>query len=271
MATPPDDPAVLGEAIQTMEALSGIILLSFAEHGQGLRDAVARNFVARGMACLVSIFLVWKQGAEQDAWILHRSLLDRLFHLHSLADRDDFAAFDDFSFLAMYDARHKLISDPMMQHKVTKNLKQLQKSDRKRHDQLIAAGFKWYRPKAEEVAKQMGLGFLYRLGYDYASTHVHPMSRDGDADFHWLTSPTQTGPLPDPTVVRNSILAQTMVTQEALNASTMKWRAIVYNFFDHVRSFLRNGSIEYKLTFLKIGRAGIAFALCEPAGDTHEA
>ena len=268
---PPGDPVLLSDAIQTMKVLSGLLLLCFKEYGQGLRDTVSGNFVARGMVCLESIFRCWLQGAEQDAWILHRSLLDRLFHLHSLADRNDFAAFDDFSFLALYEARHRLLSDPTMRHKAPKSLKKLQSADRKRYGQLVAAGLKWCRPKAEEVAKGMTLGFLYRFGYDYASTHVHPTSLDGEADFLRLTSPAPVIPLPDTTVVRNSILAQTMLTREALNTSTMQWRTIIYNFLGQVLGFLGDGNAEYKATFLKIGRAGPDFALCKPSGETHEA
>ena len=48
--------------------------------------------------------------------------------------------------------------------------------------------------------------FLYRFGYDYASTHVHPMANDGEADFEVLISPPGAAKLPDETVVRNSIL-----------------------------------------------------------------
>lgn len=270
--TPPHEPTILGAAIETMKVMSGILLLTFAEHGKGLRDAVARNFVARGIACLESIFLVWMHGAEQDAWILYRCLLDRLVHLHSLAERDDFVAFDDFSFRSMYDARQKLLSEPvLMQPKAIQKLKELQRLDRGRHDQLIAAKSRWSRPKAKDIFQQMEMGFLYWEGYDYASTHVHPTSRDGEADFSRLTSPTQSGPPPDPTVVSNAILAQTMLTQEALNASTMKWRAIVYNFLDHVRDFLRDGSIEYQVTFVKITAAGPDLSLCEPTRDTHGA
>lgn len=77
-----------------------------------------RNFIARGMSCTQSIFGVWKAGSEQDAWILHRSLLDRLFHLHYLGDTDSFAEFDEYSLLSMYQARHKLLSDPDMRRKV---------------------------------------------------------------------------------------------------------------------------------------------------------
>lgn len=39
---------VLLQAIEAFRVYSGNVLLSFAKHGQGLRDTVARNFIARG-------------------------------------------------------------------------------------------------------------------------------------------------------------------------------------------------------------------------------
>jgi hypothetical protein len=100
---PPIEPEAFGQAIETFSVYCGVVLLSFAQHGQGLRDTIARNFIARGMNCTKNIFAVWKAGSEQDAWILHRTLLDRLFHLHYLGETDTFSDFDDFSFRAVYD------------------------------------------------------------------------------------------------------------------------------------------------------------------------
>lgn len=259
-----EEPDVFHEAIETFRVYSGVVLLSFAKHGQGLRDTVARNFIARGMTCTQSIYAVWKAGSEQDAWILHRSLVDRLLHLHHLGETDAFSDFEEHSFLSTYEARHQLLSDPDMRGKVPPSLKELQKKDRSRYESISQKRSRWRRPKAEEVAKRMNLGFLYRFGYDYASTHVHPMAGDGEADFTTLISPPGTVKLPDATVVRNSILVQSMVVQEAMNVSSMRWRAIAYDFLDQVRAFLGTGDRQFHVTFCKIGRAWPEFELCEP-------
>ncbi len=260
---PPADPDALRQAIETFRVYCGVVLLSFAKHGQGLRETIARNFVARGMSCTQSIFAVWKAGSEQDAWILHRSLLDRLLHLHHLGETDGFSGFEEYSFLSMYEARHQLLSDPDMRSKAPPSLKELQKSNKARYDEIAAKQSRWHRPKPE-VAKKMDLGFLYRFGYDYASTHVHPMAGDGEADFTTLISPPHALTPPDATVVRNSILVQSMLVQEALNVSRMRWRAIVYDFLDQIRVFLETGDPQFHVTFYKIGRAGPDFQLCEP-------
>ncbi|MCI0420297.1 MAG: DUF5677 domain-containing protein, partial [Acidobacteria bacterium] len=258
-------------AIDTFRIYCGFVLLSFAQHDQDLRETIARNFVARGMSCLQSIFAVWKAGSDQDAWILHRTLVERLLHLHYLAETNGFSDFDDYSFRSMYEARHQLLSDPEMRSKVPASLKELQSVNKARYDLVAAKQSPWRRPKAEEVAKKMDLGFLYRFGYDYASTHVHPMSCDGEADFIRLITPLQAVTVLDSTVVRNSILVQSMLVQEALNVSRMRWRAVVYDFLEQIRLFLSTADPQFQVTLYKIGQAWPSFQLCEPPTSTDGA
>jgi len=250
-------------AVETLRVFTGTILISFSKQPQVPRDHACRNFIARGMACVDSIALVWRSGSEPDAWILHRSLLDRLFHLHDLVANDSFLSFEKWSFISMYEARHKLLSAPEMREKVTPGLRQLQIANREKYQRLLAEKPSWTRPKALDVAKVMGLRFLYDFGYDYASTHVHPMASDGEEDAARLITPPHEQQLPDPTVIRNSILVQTLLTQEALNASTLRWRAIVYNFLDELRTYLDDGSPQFHETFYRMAKAWPGFELCE--------
>jgi hypothetical protein len=265
-ATAPNEtpvPDAFDEVIGAMRVFCGMLLLSFAKHGQGLRDITIRNFIARGMVSTESIHRVWLGGSEQDAWILHRSLLDRLFHLHHLTEHDGFAAFDDFSFLKMFESRERLLADADMRAQVPDSLKKLQQKNRSRYNDLVARRFVWHRPKAEEIAKAMGLGFLYRHGYDYASMHVHPMAFDGEWDCECLIQPAHNQKKPDATVVRNTLLAQSMLMQEGLNASSLRWRAIVYTFIEQIRGFLKNGNQDFGLTLYKIGKVWPEWELCE--------
>jgi hypothetical protein len=256
-------PDALAEAVETMKVFCGMLLLSFAKHGTALRDTVIRNFIARGMACTESIHQVWRSGSEQDAWILHRALLDRLFHLHHLAQLDEFEVFEDYSFMTLFEARERLMADSDMRDKVPESLKVVQSSNRGRYDKLLAYGSRWRRPKAKEVAEAMGLGFLYRHGYDFGSTHVHPMASDGAIDFERLISPAHQQPQADPTVVKNSILVQSLLMQEGLNASTLRWRAIVYDFIEQVRRFPGDGNPDFRLTLYRISKDWPASELCQ--------
>jgi hypothetical protein len=264
---------ILNEAIKTFRVYCGTVLLSFAETGDGLRETVARNFVARGMSCTQNIFTVWEAASEQDAWILFRSLLDRLLHLHHLGKTDGFSDFDDFSFFSMYQARQQLLSDPDMKGKLPNSLKELQKANKAWYDLLAAKQSRWRRPKAEDVAKTMDLGFLYRVGYDPASRHTHPMSDDGEADFTRLIKPDGAVVLPDPTVVRNSILVQSMLVQEALNVSKLRWRALVYTFLDQIREFLSTGNPQFHATLRDVAVTWQTSKLCEmpSAGESTDA
>jgi len=264
----PSDMESLSEALETLKVYCGIILLSLAKYSQGLRDKIIGNFLARGMTCTESIFLVWGEGSEDDAWILHRSLLDRLFHLHNLVEQNSFLDFEEFSFLQMYKARQKLLSDKEMHDKVPAGLKQMQESQKARYKQLVGKTHTWRRPKAEDVAKSIDLSFLYTYGYDLASTKVHPMAQDGEIDFVRLTSPKNNQSLPDATVVRNSILVQSILIQEALNASSVQWRTIIYDFIEQLQKFLNDDkNLKFQETFYKIGNTWPAVDFCKPRPD----
>lgn len=271
----PAEASSLKEAIDALRVYSGVVLLSFARHGLGLQDTIARNFMARGMKCTQSIFDVWNAGSEQDAWILHRALIDRLLHLHHLAVTDTFTQFDDFSFRAMYVARSRLFQNSEFRERIPQAILDHHASQKHRYEDLLASasGPQWRRPNARHAADNMGLGFLYDLGYDYASMHVHPMSDDGARDFEVLTQADQENVLPDATVVRNSILIQTLIVQEALNASQLRWRAIVYDFLTQTREYLASSNSQYRDTMYKIGKIWTSGQLCEATGaqtQTHD-
>ena len=234
-----------------------------------LVNKIIRNFIARGMNCTENIILVWQEGSEADAWILYRSLLDRLLHLHDLIEQNSFTAFDEFSFLKIYEARQRIISNKEMYNKFTtsqiEGLKRLLKSQKTKYLKLKSEAHIWYRPKAEETAMSMGLNFLYQFGYDYASMYVHPMASDGEIDFIRLTSPEKRQPMLDPTVVSNSILIHSMLIQEGLNGSRVQWRAIIYDFLDQLRENLRDSnSLKYQETFNKISSALPKVDFCKP-------
>ena len=74
---PPVEPEVLQQAIETFRVYSGAVLLSFAKHGQGLRDTVARNFIARGMAGKLVLDWRKRQQARAEGRVTIEKLLDR--------------------------------------------------------------------------------------------------------------------------------------------------------------------------------------------------
>jgi hypothetical protein len=78
------------EAADALHVLSGMLLFEFARFNETstTRDLVARNFIARADTMVRGIFQLWEIKDYGDCWVVHRSLLDRLFHLHALNDND---------------------------------------------------------------------------------------------------------------------------------------------------------------------------------------
>ena len=190
-------------------------------------------------------------------------MLDRLFHLRNLRDQDAFDVFEKWSFIRQYEAKNRILSDPEMRKKLKPEALSIGIDEKKRYAQIKQENISWSRPKAKQIAKEMDLPFLYLLGYDYGSTHIHPMANDGEEDFLRLTG-MLSGPRSDQRVVlHNSIVVQTLVVQEGLNASKLNWRAIVYDFLDHIRLLLESGSEQYLRTFAKMVNLGPDFKWCQ--------
>lgn len=245
-----------GEAVHVLSLYGTCLLFDFAKHDLSVRDLIIRNFIARSIRSINGILVLWQYRDYHDCWMLHRCLMDRLFHLWDLVDNDAFEAFDDWSFKEQYEYNNAVRSDPERKHEAL-NPTQDQKG---RYNALKGNPPQWQRPDAERVAKRHDLRPLYKYGYHYACMHVHPMSNDGDVDFLEITGLGMTTPghvefmEKSITAVHNSCGIATVIIQEGLNASTLKWRSVVYDFLDHFRGFLADGGNQYQATFYKIGK-----------------
>jgi hypothetical protein len=246
-----------GQAAEALHVLSGILLFEFVRRDDAAtpRDQIARNFIARADTMVRGIFRLWEISDQADCWILHRGLLDRLFHLYDLNQKDQFEVFDDWSFKMLYEAAGRLRSDPDLKGQIDGLVEDLTLERKSRYHRLVKDPPNWRRPKAEDIARGMGLTFLYRYGYDYASRYVHPMANDGSGDFQVITrlEPRPDSPAADIVVLSNSILVASMILQEALNASSLAWMAVVYNAIDGVRNFLLVAGPEHHLQVAKVG------------------
>lgn len=249
-------PAEFAEFIDAFHGIAGLLLFEFARAQRGTRDLVARNFIARADTSLRGILALWNLKDFQDCWILHRCLLDRLFHLRHLADTNEFEAFEAWSFLRQYEATERLVQDPEFGGSQAKDSVAVTPAQDKRGRELKAARPRWRRPKARDVAKSMDMQFMYNFGYDYASTHVHPMANDGDQDFHTITGLEPQTAYPDQSaVLSNSVLHASMLVAEAMSASSLAWRNIVFQFFtSDVVALLDRGEKDYMLSFVKMGK-----------------
>jgi hypothetical protein len=165
---------------------------------------------------------------------------------------NQFELFEEWSFIEQYNAMNRVRSDPEFKTALESKMFNLTSELKNRAKAIEKNPRVWQRPKAEEVAKQLDMQFLYRFGYDYGSMHVHPMADDGLQDFFTIT---KLEPVPDfaeqRSVLSNTLLIAKMTVQQGLNSSSLSWRVLVYDFLDHLLKLLDTGSEEYKISFLK--------------------
>lgn len=243
------------EAIDILDMFATLILFSFAKHSTEIKDTIIRNFVARAIVSLKGIMKLWEIGDYHDCWILNRCILDRLFHIIALAKDDAFELFEKWSFKQQYDYMNRIRSDPEFKTRLNPDFFKEVDQHKDRYIAIAKEEPRWERPKAEVIARNMNLTFLYKYGYDYASRLVHPMATDGDEDFFRQTNLIKEGLFPDQRVViHNSCLIVSLLIQEGLKNSSLAWRAVVYDFLENFRNLLKNGSKDYLLTFTRIGR-----------------
>lgn len=245
------------EAIDTLENFTILILFSFTKHSTDIKDIIIRNLIARAIVSLKGIVKLWEVNDYQDCWVVNRCILDRLFHLETLARNNTFELFEKWSFKKQYDFSNKIRSDKDFKNKINSDFFKDTTERKEKYANITKEQPLWKRQNSETVAKNMDLIFLYKFGYDYASTLVHPMANDGEEDFLRLTNLLEEELFTDQRVVlNNSCLAVILLIQKGLNECSLAWHKLIFNFLDDFLGFLRNGSKDYILSFLKISKLG---------------
>jgi hypothetical protein len=251
------------DLIEALHLFSVGVLFAFATTSDSLPDTIIRNFIARSTSCLNSIRQLWPMRHYADCWTLFRVMVDRVVHLHALVERGDWQLFEEWSFVWQFEANQRSLSDPLLGVKAAFAMPELSERQIGRYRELKPRNPKWQRPKAKDVLKSLGLPFLYSYAYDFASTQVHPMANDGEEEFYVLTRMKPDGFEVDRRVIlNNAILLHTLLLQDGLNASGMRWRNLVFDFIAHARLGL-GGDREYGLTFAKLAKAGADFKWSE--------
>ena len=124
------------------------------------REQIARGFIARADTMVRGIFRLWEISDQADCWILHRALLDRLFHLYDLNQKDQFEVFDDWSFKMLYEAAGRLRSDPDLKGKIDGLVEDLTPERKSRYHRLVKDPPNWHRPKPEDTARAVSYTHL---------------------------------------------------------------------------------------------------------------
>jgi hypothetical protein len=184
-------------------------------------------------------------------------MVDRLGHLYYLERTTSFQDFDDWSFLRQIDANNNSLSDVNFKDTLPKEFFLPTQDDKARYKQIQNKGTKWKRPDIETEFKTKGFYFLYKFGYDYASTHVHPMANDGLIEYYRMihNPPIEVVKHFDhqtQLIIRNSTLISSLTVNECLNFSSLKWRAVVFSFLESFRQAINDQDNEFELNFLKM-------------------
>ncbi len=232
----------------------------------GIKQVITRNFIARAAVALRGVLALWEARDYQDCWVIYRTILDRLFHLHHLIRTESWQLFDDWCFWQQYNARNAIRSSADFKEKIDPAFFRDAPDDKARMESLKTNPPKWERPFAEVEARDMGLLFLYRQGYDFASTLVHPMANDGQQDYTTVTG--FGGPWPDQVAaVNNACLAALLLLQEAMKTDPgRRWHPLVLRCMEQARESLRSGARDYLVTFFLLGKASPEGRWCDRAG-----
>src|SRR5438067_4130778 len=150
----------------TLKDLTTIVLFEIEERSEQRRDLIIRNFLARGAVTLGSILRLYDVRAYGDCWTLFRTLVDRHFHLHVIAARTEFQAFEEWSFIRQFEMNNNVWSDRTLTAEQKAGVPKPTPEQKARYKELKAKKVVWREPKPEEAAKMFGLPLLYKFGYD---------------------------------------------------------------------------------------------------------
>ena len=259
-------PEEYAEAITVLRTFTVTALSSLASRTPDhLKDQIIGNFIARGTVCLESIHRLWQVQNFQDCWILHRVLVDRMLLLRHLIDNNEFNAFERWSFQRQYRDAQNSLSDPAIRAKLSseglKKASAEQRERRNRFDQEPKST--WKRPDPKELAKQMNLFHMYRVGYHYPSTEVHPMADDGKKEFARLLGLPMESYGDETVVLHNSLPVPIYLSNLGFAACEVMWRAFVDEFLDQIMSLLESGSRDYLVNFQKAMNLPPHISWCE--------
>lgn len=243
--------------------ITALLIFSIHHYEVNNRKLIIRNFMAKSIASLQGAFTLWEIKNYQDCYVLLRVLTDRLFHLYDLIENDKFTEFDDWTFYQQFCSRNQLRSDQENSKKIIKEAFNATAEEKERFLNIQKAGITYKRPKPEKISKELDLHFLYKYGYDHASTLVHPMANDGWEDVIHLTGLYPDAILPDHrSVLSNCLLINHLLHNHAMRGLGFKWRREIVEFMDSSTNFLKTGDKGYLKCFLAIAELGATAVLC---------
>jgi len=241
------------QMLEALRAVTTIVLFEFANGNVSNRDVIIRNFISRGQVTIDSIAKLYDTQAYGDCWTLFRTIVDRMLHLHVIAEKDEWLAFEEWSFVREYEIINNIAADTMLTAEQKSAATPPTAEQKRRYKELKAKGVTWRPPDPEKAAKSLGLPFLYKFAYDKASRHLHPLASNGRHEFEYLTQLGEKGSRGDQrALIHNSILAYTMLLNEALNVSEREWRRLIFDCVDAFRQALVGDRVSYREHLVRV-------------------
>ena len=258
------------EAYESFRRFTAEALIDFAAKASASpKNLIIANFSAGAIQRLDSIIRLWEAGHHDDCWILHRALVDRYVHLKSLVDNDDFEEFERWSFQRQHSNTEVALSLPTTRAKFPAEFLKKAREARRARQAIIDSdtSSNWNRPNAQDVLKGHNLSEVYVVGYNFASTRVHPMADDGQQAFIGLTTQAVAPTGDSILVLHNSFAIALLIVQEWLQSSDFQWRRFVETFYTQILEFLESGSNNYQTTCANALQLGQDVSWCEPKGE----
>lgn len=242
------------ECLEKIDIYTKTILFEIAINEKSSKDIYLRNSIAKADSLLKSIHILYENKSFYDGWILYRALTDRLVHLYYLEDTNSYEDFRKWTYIKKYEYWNNAKSHGDSKEKMKDHPLSPEKEDSLKYKKLKAENIKWARPDAETILKKRNLSFLYKFGYDFASAHTHPLYDDGQYEFFKLTGlePNPYKRVNNEELIRNSIIIYSLIANECLNISPLKFSKILFDFTFSLRKVLEGDFESYQNDIMKI-------------------
>jgi hypothetical protein len=205
-------------------------------------------FLARTIRQLDLIGALADGRFVSDGCILFRSLLERFLLFVHLSEVREFEVFDDWCFKRQYKQLNAIKSIREFSDRPDVQSRRFSDAEKERYQRVSADQRvrEWRRPDMERVARKLRMKFLYDVGYDWGSAHVHPVSYDGEVDYlHLMGRGTDANTDEVPILVGNACLISVMHIRHFMNEPEYNWRDVLYDLIGGLAKAAGREAFDY--------------------------
>lgn len=237
---------------ESIYSVSGMVLFEFANYElEEHKNIILKNFLAKAVKIGESIFILSEKDNYHECQMLYRALIDRYFHILHLDDTNSYNDFYKWSFIKQWEHLNKANSYKDLNNPLH-NKKELKKH-KEEYEKYKKENIIWHRPDNEKIAKKFKVKMLYDFGYDYASSHIHPMANDGERDYFSITKLEPRPPFCDCSVIlNNTLFTLLLMFEQCLNSSSFIWRKILYDYLEYGIENLKSDCADFGISYVKI-------------------